>query len=352
MSTIIPTLTDGDILESLSSLQKNFFEAILEGPSATSTFASRFASLGEITTKRARSHSHASFDPIMAPALTAAMTISAVASSLHEVTKFADELSVGLHSDLAGLFDNLSLNSDAKSENSLELPYAIPASRRTLSSGRRTEIISPLAGPAVDPSPATYQSRAYRWLRKNLHNPYPSAETKLRIAEKYCVTPKVISEWFAQARRRIGWSAILKAHFNGNRQLCIDCAYDIYVADADQAIYSSEVVKDFNDMKRKLGQLCEGRNESSTLASLSTKIRQSEVKRSKSSMGRKRTRDVDDAEVEECSSVFSRRSRKRVRYVICSSSMLLLFDIPYFRQYDSPTLLPMSRSTSFSTSSS
>lgn len=258
MSLIEAHLTDEQLLHDLSSLQRDFFDAISEDPEAADSFACRFAHLGEMTVKRTQSLSQADAGSLLGPALAAAMTISAVASSLHDVTKFADELTTELHTDLVGLFDDLSLNDEAKPKDN----------KATLVSPSATgsKIVSPFASPErglecdkyltePDAAPLPHQARVYRWLRKNLHNPYPTAETKRRIAEKFSVSPKVVSGWFSQARRRMGWNTILKGRFRGNRQLCVDYANRVFIDGSGPSNCDDEIINDFFSMKSKLEQL-------------------------------------------------------------------------------------------------
>lgn len=261
MLTNASHLTDEQILESLSSLQRDFFDALHEGPEATTDFACRFARLGEITVKRTQSLSPSESNSFVAPALTAATTISAVASSLLDVTKFADELSTELRTDLVGLFDNLSLGADASPKDNPE-PSAVSLSEtepfgspsNAMLDSRQESIKSP-AGLELDDPLLPHQTRVYQWLRNHLHNPYPSAETKRRIAEEFAVGPKVVNGWFSQARRRIGWNTILKGRFRGNRQLCVDYANRVFIDGSGPSNCDDEIINDFFSMKSKLEQL-------------------------------------------------------------------------------------------------
>ena len=69
-----------------------------------------------------------------------------------------------------------------------------------------------------------YIRSAYAWLLSNLHNPYPSKETKATIAEESGSSPKDIDNWFINVRRRIGWNKLRLKHFENKRSLIVDAA--------------------------------------------------------------------------------------------------------------------------------
>jgi hypothetical protein len=69
-----------------------------------------------------------------------------------------------------------------------------------------------------------YIRPAYTWLLNNLHDPYPSKETKVTIAEESGSSPKDIDNWFINVRRRIGWNKLRSKHFENKRSLIVDAA--------------------------------------------------------------------------------------------------------------------------------
>ena len=70
----------------------------------------------------------------------------------------------------------------------------------------------------------TYIRPAYTWLLNNLHNPYPSKETKATIAEESGSSLKDIDNWFINVRRRIGWNKLRSKHFENKRSLIVNAA--------------------------------------------------------------------------------------------------------------------------------
>lgn len=69
-----------------------------------------------------------------------------------------------------------------------------------------------------------YVESAYRWLMKNLHNPYPSTEVKDAISMESGSYRKVIDAWFIDVRKRIGWNALRRKHFSNKRIKIVDAA--------------------------------------------------------------------------------------------------------------------------------
>lgn len=64
---------------------------------------------------------------------------------------------------------------------------------------------------------SSYISPACKWLLKNLHNPYPSKETRELISRGTSTSVQSIDTWFLNARRRIGWTGISKRYFHGSK---------------------------------------------------------------------------------------------------------------------------------------
>lgn len=115
----------------------------------------------------------------------------------------------------------------------------------------------------INPMPS-HIPRAYDWLIKHLHNPYPSANVKSRIAKETEVPLKSVSEWFVNIRRRIGWTSICKRFFNGNRALAIDCAKSFFLDDSSSI--NKDIVMAFALMKETAERLFDGKLETSEIA--------------------------------------------------------------------------------------
>ena len=83
-----------------------------------------------------------------------------------------------------------------------------------------------------------YIRPAYTWLLSNLHNPYPSRETKAAIAEESGSSPKDIDNWFINVRRRVGWNKLRAKYFENKRSLIVDAATRFF-KEVPQALHSS-----------------------------------------------------------------------------------------------------------------
>lgn len=106
----------------------------------------------------------------------------------------------------------------------------------------------------------------YNWVLSHIDNPYPSLPVKRHLARQAGTTIKAISEWFTQARRRIGWTSLSKRHFQGNRQLTVDCAHRIFCERDAYAAYPADLVKDFETVRSKAKRLAIKKTERSELA--------------------------------------------------------------------------------------
>lgn len=325
MTLIEPSFADDQLFDGLSSLQDEFFIAISEGPEATCNFASRLAQLEELTLERSQILPLSSGDSKLAAAYSAASTISTVTSGLFEVTKLADDLTTKLHSDIADLLEGLSLT-DANPKDDLDSilissdseSSSVPrrVSSKPVPSGSRATCLDT---PIVDPP--CYQDISHRWLCDNLHNPYPSSSTKRSIGELTGVSSKAVGEWFSQARRRIGWTTILKKRFGGNRQLCIDCAHIIFSEGTGYSLYPKGIIQDFHRMKSKSERLYKDRFGRSDIvkefvqaeltASVHTGPRRG-IKRRSASIDAYHQESHEISESEDCS---MRRPVKRRRFV-------------------------------------
>lgn len=96
---------------------------------------------------------------------------------------------------------------------------------------------------------SSYLSPAYRWLLDNLDNPYPTAKVKERIASCANCSVASVNSWFMGARRRIGWTAICRQHFDNCRADAVDAAYRALVKGDASRTVSSEVSEAFLTMK-------------------------------------------------------------------------------------------------------
>jgi hypothetical protein len=70
---------------------------------------------------------------------------------------------------------------------------------------------------------------AYAWLLHNLHNPYPSKETKCQISRAAGSSLKDVENWFICVRKRIGWNRLRMQLFSNKRSLIVEAATRFFV---------------------------------------------------------------------------------------------------------------------------
>nr|UWI70525.1 homeodomain mating-type A1 [Pleurotus eryngii] len=85
-----------------------------------------------------------------------------------------------------------------------------------------------------------YIAPAYKWLLKNIRNPYPSKETKKLISRGTGTSLQNIDVWFLNARRRIGWTGISKKYFNGSKVDTAAAAFRALQDDIQSSISASD----------------------------------------------------------------------------------------------------------------
>ncbi|KAG2149577.1 homeodomain protein 1 [Suillus cothurnatus] len=90
---------------------------------------------------------------------------------------------------------------------------------------------------------------AYNWLLANIHNPYPSSDTKENIARSSGCSTNSVSAWFISARRRIGWTSICRTHFNNCRADTVDAASRALVKEDFARVLQPAIFHDFQQMK-------------------------------------------------------------------------------------------------------
>ncbi|THG96282.1 hypothetical protein EW145_g7805, partial [Phellinidium pouzarii] len=111
----------------------------------------------------------------------------------------------------------------------------------------------------------TGNNYCYSWFLDHLHNPYPSLAVKERLSNTTGVSLKTIVNCFVQLRRKVGWTAISKKHFRGDRSLTVDCAHRIFIERTGYSSYSEKIIQDFEDMKETAERLCRDRTQQSSL---------------------------------------------------------------------------------------
>lgn len=322
--TMAINMYDQEILHDLSHLQFDFFRAVREGPEATVDFAIRFASLEEVFLEQDKDSDEKDYETRLANAHEAAFTISTVASSLHEMSEFADQLTTELSSNIEHLFTTLSLDNSRTDELRCHKVSNFEDTELILTNSTSTQSSSSNASKGNIDEHSPYQLTSCQWLLDNIHNPYPPAATKLKIARDSGVSHKLVSEWFSQSRRRIGWTSFLKKRFNGNRQLCVDSAQRVLVDGIGPSSYEKRIIDDLISIKRKAERLYRGRAGCSDLAKKLERTHPAVTLESKNLKSRKRQRVLDDdtepcherPDASGCHTTSVQRPLKRRKYVL------------------------------------
>ena len=84
-----------------------------------------------------------------------------------------------------------------------------------------------------------YIQPAYIWLLNNLHNPYPSKQTRTMLSNQTNTAQKDIDSWFTDVRKRIGWNSLRKKHFSTRKDM-IAAATRFFKPSSPQLDHSSE----------------------------------------------------------------------------------------------------------------
>ncbi|KAL5535838.1 hypothetical protein ACEPAF_3932 [Sanghuangporus sanghuang] len=178
-------------------------------------------------------------------AYVTASRVSIVAESLSEVHTKSSALEMSLQSELGRILDSIypgpATGPSAKSKD------------RSISS-EQTQLHEPstLDAPEFPASkqagPRPTHEAHIKWLLEHLHNPFPPAPVKKELAKTLNMTPKSLDDWFSNARRKVGWIAFSKRHFQGNRSLTLDCAHRVWVEGKGQ-MYNEDIVRELEEVK-------------------------------------------------------------------------------------------------------
>lgn len=94
---------------------------------------------------------------------------------------------------------------------------------------------------------------AFRWLQSNLHNPYPTKETKVMLSQDSGVSPQSVETWFVNMRQCIGWVTASRQVCKGRHIDTINTAYRIFVHD-DPTAYplTADALNAFHNVKESV----------------------------------------------------------------------------------------------------
>lgn len=179
-----------------------------------------------------------------------------IASCFLELERLNQELKSKLRDDFVNILDgigNISLSSTPQPPS----PSPTPPSRS----------FSLIHG-------TSFVTEAHSWLLENIANPYPSPTIKASLVQRYDCSISAINSWFVNARRRTGWTALCRDHFNGCRADALDAAYRALVKEDPNRQLPPDIVHAFVSVKVAAEELYSSTLTKSALASdLDTVVR-------------------------------------------------------------------------------
>lgn len=188
----------------------DFLDAVAQGPHALDAFYDRWTSLHDVLSQPDTSLSQGTLEI----AHGVSKTIALLAETFMQLDLSAQETSARLA---------------AETEEILDKAFPQPSRpARPATAEKTNDCVSPFHADSLLPP---YIPPAYKWLLKNVHNPYPSKPTKLSFAEETGSSPSNIDAWFVHIRRRIGWTTLVRKWYKGSRSDAIDAAYRALVDD-------------------------------------------------------------------------------------------------------------------------
>ncbi|KAL5494907.1 hypothetical protein ACEPAI_369 [Sanghuangporus weigelae] len=121
-----------------------------------------------------------------------------------------------------------------------------PVSNRTPApeAHQQTSVLETNASPVP-----SHVLRCSKWLLKNLHGPYPPTSFRVQVSRDAGVSQKAICDWFTNARRKIGWTALSQKHFRRERALTVDCARVVLLGERSKVPICKELHDTFLTMK-------------------------------------------------------------------------------------------------------
>ena len=288
MAIEVPSVTR--LQDSLRKTRENFLRALDEGPDSLARFASLWCDLqSDIVAARGSSALDAETDTLInlvandvSALVECFIGIEAASSSCH--SRLISEACTVLDAEgppsasQGGKISSSSHPSPPRYREvkpSLQPPRhptttpissafaAIFPSRNSSGTGSVIESTSSAYEPN---SPPEFIEYAYKFFVTNIFNPYPTRQEKESIVDKTnnsSVTLTSISNWFTNARRRCGWTDILKRRCDGNRDEMIGLATRVFVKPDPGHPVDPQIISEFMDMKKNIESMYERRTRTS-----------------------------------------------------------------------------------------
>lgn len=240
--------------------EKELLSAITDRPEAVESFQSSWDTL------RVELQEGVDANALNAETIGVANT---VAKRVEIIANSFMELEISARSVFLDYFPETLSITDSTAENSLDpLPKSAVYGNAELKVPSGSRGISRLTQDTVDDvnGMPIYIDKAYHWLLRHLHNPYPSARVKSKIANEAGVLVKTVGDWFTRTRSRIGWTSVVAEHFNGQRAVAVDWAYCVYAEQDANTHVPCRYKEAFDAIKDRAEHLYDGKWKESDLA--------------------------------------------------------------------------------------
>jgi hypothetical protein len=211
-------MSDNDILSQLCLVETDFMSAIQGGSPTLLAFHSKWATLHRSVVDGVANESL--HPTTLEYAHRIATMVEIIAENLLALQMHSLTLTSELDNQIGQILD------DAGFPRLPDLP-----SPSSTSSCTRISENNSVAGGNFKPSSTCppYIALAYKWLLKNIHNPYPTEETKEAISVEAGASRETVDDWFVRARKKMGWNALCKKHHAKSRKETLDAAYRFFI---------------------------------------------------------------------------------------------------------------------------
>ena len=233
------TAMDDDLIQRLLLAESDFLDALQNGPQMLASYRQTLSVLPDLFSTAMKTGNVGPGTSSLAHSV--ASRISKIASCFLDINNREKLTSAQLQSDcdtIVRQMGALDLNTRPKS------PHLDDTSNTPCH-----PVFSNASTPSAECSSPPFLTSAYQWFLENLHNPYPTAEIKARIAAASSCQISSVSSWFVNARRRVGWMSVCREHFSNCRTDMMDAAYRALVEEDPQRMLSPELRHRFIAMK-------------------------------------------------------------------------------------------------------
>jgi hypothetical protein len=210
-------MDDDEIVQRLIGVEEILLDSVTDRDTLL-TFDQRWSNL-QADIERARANNQLKTSTVdMIRASTGRVAI--IANTVIDMISVSDQLGESMLKEASLILGRAGFSESQHISSSSESPCA-PSTLRDFATDAPTSL-SP--DNKQHPCP-TYIASAYKWLRHNLHKPYPTVEEVKSICANSNTSEKRIRNWFISARQRMGWTRIAKEHFHSDREDTADAAY-------------------------------------------------------------------------------------------------------------------------------